>query len=375
MKKSLFLMFALFLGWNITFAAPTPELLENLTTQILEQQTKTKSAKEVLDQLTPLFTQCASSHKDKAIQSVCKIFLEKQFTSLKKKWITTLTGWFAFYHIGKISSKDRLSQLGFEYDIPNRLKLNNRYPVDKFEYGILSLPEFWFSFFTPFLPKKYKPSGMGLDCNAFKQQWKENIDRMKKKHPEYVGQIIDMEERLKNTICHHSFMVQRAPRESDTVYISSLIDTIGNQSNVSISRKQLKNEDKIENFLKKEHCWWKDLDPSEIWFDNNGTAYYSLNDEYSQVELGTSLSGLVLWYTGDISKFHQRFVGVWKNLQAMIAKWEVKSFLCRATLYLQFTQTPQTYYEITLSRPSLLIGQYIAVDLNNPDGTSSFLSK
>lgn len=78
---------------------------------------------------------------------------------------------------------------------------------------------------------------------------------MKKKHPEYVGQIIDMEERLKNTICHHSFMVQRVPRESDTVYISSLIDTIGNQSNVSISRKQLKNEDKIENFLKKEHCW------------------------------------------------------------------------------------------------------------------------
>lgn len=135
---------------------------------------------------------------------------------------------------------------------------------------------------------------MGLECNAFKQQWKENIDRMKKEHPEHVGQIIDMEERLKNTICHDSFMIQRAPRENDTVYISSLIDTIGNQSKVSISRKQLKNQNNMEAFLKKEHCRGKDLDPSEIGFDNNGTAYYSLNDEYAQVELGTSLSGLVL---------------------------------------------------------------------------------
>ncbi len=36
-------MFALFLGWNITFATPTPELLEDLITQILTQQTLKKS--------------------------------------------------------------------------------------------------------------------------------------------------------------------------------------------------------------------------------------------------------------------------------------------------------------------------------------------
>lgn len=117
---------------------------------------------------------------------------------------------------------------------------------------------------------------------------------MKKEHPEHVGQIRDTEERLNNTLCYHSFMIQRTPKEGDKVSISSSIDPIGNRSEITISRKHLNNQDKVEDFLKKEHCWGKDLDPSKIWFDNKGTAYYSLNDEYAQLEFGTSLSGLVL---------------------------------------------------------------------------------
>lgn len=87
MKKFLMLAGLFALTGGVSFAAPTPELLESLTTQILEQQTKTKSAKEVLDQLKPVFSHCATSHKDKAVQSVCKSFLEKQFVSIEKKWI------------------------------------------------------------------------------------------------------------------------------------------------------------------------------------------------------------------------------------------------------------------------------------------------
>lgn len=104
-------MFALFLGWNITFAAPTPELLENLTTQILEQQTKTKSAKEVLDQLKPIFSHCATSHKDKAVQSLCKSFLEKQFASLEKEREKVQTEGVVFTKLGKLTDEEWLARI------------------------------------------------------------------------------------------------------------------------------------------------------------------------------------------------------------------------------------------------------------------------
>lgn len=95
-----------------------------------------------MDQLKPIFAQCAKSHKDKTLQESCKTFLEKEFPNLEKKWNPVLKGGFRLTSLGKLSDKDRFSLLGFEDNIPNMLRLNNRYPVDKFEYSILSLPEF-----------------------------------------------------------------------------------------------------------------------------------------------------------------------------------------------------------------------------------------
>lgn len=96
---------------GVSFAAPSPELLESLTTQILEQQTKTKSAKEVLDQLKPIFSHCATSHKDKAVQSLCKSFLEKQFASLEKEREKVQTGGVVFTKLGKLTDEEWLARV------------------------------------------------------------------------------------------------------------------------------------------------------------------------------------------------------------------------------------------------------------------------
>lgn len=49
--------------------------------------------------------------------------------------------------------------------------------------------------------------------------------------------------------------------------------------------------------------------------------------------------------------------------------------ICNAIAYVQTKDNPQSYYKISFGIPSFLLGYHIGFDLNNPDGTSSFLSK
>jgi hypothetical protein len=49
---------------------------------------------------------------------------------------------------------------------------------------------------------------------------------MKRENPEYQKQIMDMEEGLANTQCHQSIQLQRFPRRTEDINISSPIDGI-----------------------------------------------------------------------------------------------------------------------------------------------------
>jgi len=51
-------------------------------------------------------------------------------------------------------------------------------------------------------------------------------DKMKRENPEYQKQIMDMEEGLANTQCYQFIQLQRFPRRTEDINISSPIDGI-----------------------------------------------------------------------------------------------------------------------------------------------------
>ena len=53
-----------------------------------------------------------------------------------------------------------------------------------------------------------------------------SIDKMKRENPEYQKQIMDMEEGLANTQCYQFIQLQRFPRRTEDINISSPIDGI-----------------------------------------------------------------------------------------------------------------------------------------------------
>ena len=374
MKKPLIFLFTLLLGRGISFAAPSPQYLEHLTTQILKQQTLTTTWKEVLDQLKSLFTQCASSHQDKAIEAVCKNFLEEQFPKLEKQWEKVLTGGFEVASLGKLTDEKRFSSFWLMNASGLLLKINTRFPVDQFKYTVVSSPALWFSFLVPYLPKADAGSGFYWDCETFKQSVKTSIDKMKRENPEYQKQIMDMEEGLANTQCYQSIKLQRFPRRTEDINISSPIDGIWNDLHVNISPRLLWEGETLEGKVQEE-CGSLEKASPEIGFNLSGMAYYWLDHPYLLAEAGKTLTGVVLWYTGDTSHLQKRTLGVGQNLQRGIEWQTIKTFGCNSHMYIQFSDQPKKYYDISFSSPSLLYGYYVGIDTYTSDETPSFLHK
>ena len=73
--------------------------------------------------------------------------------------------------------------------------------------------------------------------------------------------------------------------------------------------------------------------------------------------------------------FSKRTLGIGKHLQAKIEKGEAKVAAAPGDLFIWLKESPAHYYQIGLDMPQLWFGNYIAVDLNSPDGASSFLTK
>lgn len=377
MKKTLFLVVVLFLGWGITFAAPSPELLESLTTQILEQQTKTKSAKEVLDQLKPLFLHCAKSHKDKTIQEICKVFTSKYLPILEKKWENVEAGGVAITHLGRLSNKERFGYFWLDNIANYSLQKPSASP-NEFEYAVLNFPEFALSFFIPTLSEKNIPwedNGIVSECENFKKIWKKDIDTLKQEFPNHIGQIMDQEEWLHNTICIPWFSIKRYPKKTKDVFTTSTFDTTWNQIRVTISPNQFKKGETLESIAEKKCLNWKTTIASDIYFNTTWAAYYPLDSEWVRLDSWESFSWLSIGAVWDTSNLIKKTLGVGKNLQRMIENWEAKVLACRWSVYLQLTNTPQWYYKFSFTHPSFLLGYYVGFDLNNPDGTSSFLTQ
>lgn len=387
MKKLVMFAWMLFFAGGVSFAAPTPELLESLTTQILEQQTKTKSAKEVLDQLKPIFSHCATSHKDEAVQAVCKSFLEKQFVSLEKKW--TQKAPMILKHLTSVITKPlwKLEKEGrFQYlGIPALKKEEMKVGVSpkQLEYTAVNFPEYQFSFLIPSIDQKFIPAHYASSCSKLLETVKKNISFLEKNYPEDKKQLADLKATLKETQCLGNLDIKIREKEASIlrdydILISSPIDAKGEKLLTTISKKDIPVNSNFEEAIKTyydqptETTKERKFISSVVYTDTKGKLYYTDTPEYLN---RVSKDSMEVWYAGEVKNLSKRTLGVGKHLQAKIEKGEAKVALALGDLFIWLKESPAHYYQIGLDMPQLRFGNYIAVDLNNPDGISSFLSK
>lgn len=375
MKKVLILAGMLSLLGGMSFAAPSPEFLEDLTTQILEQQTLKKSWKEVLDQLKSLFAQCAILHTDQALQSVCKNFLEKQFTSLEKKWSSVLKGGIRLTSLGKLSASDRLAHFGLQGYKASFSSPYKGLGTGDLEYYVLQLQNLPFSFLIPQTPKEQIDEMLYqdfFDCEREVQRQKNLLANEKIISPQTFES--EEEKKLQNTFCHQSLKIQHSPSDPTTFTISAPLNVaLGNMPQITIKKRKLWSGETLEALAQQECLSWRIA--SELSFDQTGNAYYQLDIPYTKEVILPVLPQLQLGLPSTSLTSFSKPIGLGKNLQTMLKESKAQNLTCHGTIYLQLQQDKEELYQISFSQEALLLGYYFGLDLNNPDGSSSFLSK
>ncbi len=377
-KGALFLGIFIFSIW-VSVAKPSTELFSTLTTQILEKQTRTKSAKEILDQLYDIFSTCANTHKNSIIQKNCTSFLKSNFPFIQTKWEKVGTGGIIVTPIGKLSDEERLTAFGVADIIKNPLHFP-LYATQDYEYSIVNIPELSLSFLVPHIlrEKTIPVPEAGRDflhtslCEQRRNKYersKETIHNAPPRDREFVYN--ELNEILDSTVCYGEIMLSLDSDQHRDFYrnISSLTTRKWNETILQISSEKIPKGKSFKEVIQDKQL--KTI-PTDLYFDQEGKIYYQSNPKYLEETVENTIS---LWYTWDVSNFIRQPLAGGKNLQEMIKKGDVKIIADNHDIYVRRNTTPDTYYTIWMYVDlPLYFGYYIGFDINNPDGSSSFFS-
>lgn len=221
-------------------------------------------------------------------------------------------------------------------------------------------------------PPQYQRTGMNRSCEDRKQTLRDHIAYLKKAFPRTNASQYH-EDKLQRIFCPHNiFIWNRSRAKSKGVTISPLIDGIGNSTDMRVIEKPYPKGENLKSLIQKK-CF--EEAPTEIYFDQQGKGYYGAKAEFLTRFLSSDLGGLKLGYTGDTSHLNKRYVGLGRNLHAMVERGEREYVICDRNMHFRKAKNPENYYTVTFHSDRLLVGDYFAVDINNPDGSSSFLTK
>ncbi len=360
MKKTLLLFGVLFFWIGTTFATPTPELLEDLITQILTQQTLKKSWKEVLDQLKPIFSHCATSHKDKAVQSLCKSFLEKQFASLEKEREKVQTGGVVFTKLGKLTDEEWLERIWLKEIAKKGWKRDYKYYKDmhRFDYYVAELKHYPFSIFFPHIDLS---EGEKEYCRKYKQCVDQVFANIRKFYP---------------WASPWSNLWHKTP-----LAINSQVNVYNGRVEVEKHSLHGKTFEQQINEIEAYYNARSDnkFRPIEyvIYFDDKGTIYTKEKDGDSWlrnelISVGNEVKPIKAWEEKNLKK---RYLGLWPNFQKALQGWNAKIVQGLGS-FIWLPSHPNEYFSINIVGD---VGEWTnmirVIELDNPDGTSPFLRK
>lgn len=348
---------------GVSFAAPSPELLESLTTQILEQQTKTKSAKEVLDQLKPIFSHCATSHKDKAVQSLCKSFLEKQFASLEKEREKVQTGGVVFTKLGKLTDEEWLARVWLKEIAKKGWKRDKGEYKDmhRFDYYVAELTHYPFSIFLPHIDLSEEEKEK---CRTYHQcideifskirkyrPWTSSWDDLWHKTPLVIGSQVN--------VYNGSIEIEKHSLQGKSFEEQIEAIKVYNDARSPKEAQFLPYEDLI--YFDEEGGMYTDESPQGLW----------LREKFQRV--GNEVQSLKQANWKNLKK---RYLGVGPLMQKALQEGNVKMLTAKGYTFIWLPSHPQEYYVIHINGDIGEATNMIRVfDLNNPDGTSSFLTQ
>lgn len=124
-----------------TLASFSPELLEQISSEVLRDKTLRQDAEPVLHQLQSQYQHCASSHPKPEVRKTCQDFLNQQFPRLAQQWAGVQTGGFRIDFLGKLSPQERYARMGRKHNMQIHLENQNWLPTDKYEYSVINFPE------------------------------------------------------------------------------------------------------------------------------------------------------------------------------------------------------------------------------------------
>lgn len=124
-----------------TLASFSPELLEQISSEVLRDKTLRQDAEPVLHQLQSQYQHCASSHPKPEVRKTCQDFLNQQFPLLAQQWEGVQTGGFRIDFLGKLSPQERYARMGRKHNTPNLMEIIEHIDTDKYEYSVITFPE------------------------------------------------------------------------------------------------------------------------------------------------------------------------------------------------------------------------------------------
>lgn len=223
------------------------------------------------------------------------------------------------------------------------------------------------------LPPQYVQAEFRQDCEKKKQESRDHIAYLKKNYPE-TQRYKKHEERLQRTFCPHNILIwKRDQINNKEMKIAPFVNQFGDNTHIRVREVSYPKGKDLKSLIQK-RCL--EVVPTEIYFDQQGKAYSPTKEqEYTAYVAKNNFTGIVVGYTGDTSYLTKRYLGLGRNLQAMVEMGEREYVICENKMHLRQTKNPEVYYAISYIFPDFLIGSYFAVDINNPDGSSSFLTK
>lgn len=337
-----------------TFSSPTLDFLEDLTNQILEYKTLKKSWWEVLGQLKWIFTQCANSSKNTNTQQLCQGFLNNKFPKIEKERKQVQTGGVIFTKLGKLTDEQWLEKIGLKDIAKKGWKRDYKYykNMHRFDYYVAELKNYPFSIFFPH-----------IDLSEEEKDYC-------KKYQHCIDEV---------------FSNIREPWSSpwDKPPLAIYWEVNAYNGRVEIEKHSLQGKT-FEQQIKEIEAYHNARSDNKfrpiedvVYFDDKGTIYVEDQDWDSWLRdnltsVGNEVKPIKAWEEKNLKK---RYVWLWPNLQTILQEWNAKIVQGLGT-FIWLPSHPNEYFSINIVGDAGESANMIRIiELDNPDGTSPFLSK